>query len=98
MKNFTGGNVFVTVFYVLLLLTLFLFMDVLRKNYGFYKKIRIKRLFLPIPQTSFYDFSERRIKLAKKYNISLKVLHIFILVTFLYVCFMTKFFRDDMNY
>ncbi len=93
--NITGT----TVFYFLLLLAVFFFSIILQQNYTMYKHhIRLKRLFFPIPQDHFYRFSEKRMQSAKKYNALLLVFQLILLITFLYVGFTTRFFRDPIGF
>ncbi len=84
MRNAISDNVYNAVFYLLLALTIFSFIDVLRRNYAFYKKIRLKRIFLRIPKDYFSGFSSRKKAAAKKYNTRLLIFHLLMAATILY--------------
>jgi hypothetical protein len=94
MEDLRTGNLLVVLFYLFVLSGVLFFIKVLQKNYAFYKRIRLKRILLPIPKNSFYDFSERRIKLAKKYNLTLRIFHLLIVVIILYFYLVRPFYNE----
>ncbi len=72
------------ILYLLALATVILSASVLKRNYSLYKYIRVKRLFIPIPKDSFYNYSERKMDAVKQYNKLLKLLYLLILFTVSY--------------
>jgi hypothetical protein len=93
-KNLTGNQLYVTVFCSFLLLIILICLSILQENYELYKHhIRVKRLFVPVPQDHFYRFSEERLVLSKKYNSLLKASHLIITLAFLYICLIRFFYN-----